>query len=180
MRNVTLGIVGAVLSIGPAFANPYDDCILQYMGSAKEQSAVYDIERACISKSSVVLTQDQIKDINNPLAYPGSYNTGYGYLENGLVIEFNNFTSFDITSVDIIITAKVDNLRHDYVVSQFLPPEPPGTMVTGLPEPALAQIIKSGASTEFFVKVPEVTNKGSDFLKNYTWNIIPIEGIPSK
>jgi hypothetical protein len=55
---IRLAGLGLLLLSTSAFANPYDDCILQHMGTAQNKDAVYAIERACISKTSAPIPFD--------------------------------------------------------------------------------------------------------------------------
>jgi hypothetical protein len=172
-------LLAFALSSQVANANPYDECILKFMGSARDQTAVYDIERACISESSVNLIASQADGISNAVAYAGSFYLGYGFMEPGLVIQFTNMTKFDLTTIDVTLITKKDNVRHDYIVREFDGPVLPHTFVTGVPEPAFDQIIKTGAWAEFFVGVSDLIDNGKNFSKNYSWSLAPIKGIPS-
>src|SRR5580704_11295989 len=87
----------------PALGNPYDDCILQHMGPAQNQAAVYAIERACIAKTSIAISRDEVANFEVAAnASVGTFNTGFS-LENGLLIELKNTTKFNITEVVVTV-----------------------------------------------------------------------------
>ena len=171
--------VGLTILSHPALANPYDDCILQHMGTAQNQAAVYAIERACIDKSSVPIPPDD--NFGGGLnANVGEFNTGgIGGPEHGLVVTMKNSTNYNITEVIIVITDKTTHEVTRYPVSAFTEPLPPGMLLSGLGEPALTQIIKPGATQRFFVRINEAAGKPSDFGNKFARGVLPTKGIPT-
>jgi hypothetical protein len=98
--------VGLTILSHPALANPYDDCILQHMGTAQNQTAVYAIERACIDKTSVPIAPDD-NFAGGLNANVGEFNTGdIGGPEHGLVVTMKNTTNYNVTEVIITIINK--------------------------------------------------------------------------
>jgi hypothetical protein len=183
MRHVVgaLVLLSVYASAGPASANPYDDCVLQHVGSAQNQTAVYAIERACINKTSVPMSlTDSGTILDSSRAWAGSFNMGSGYLQPGMVFEITNDTHFDITQVKIYVVKIGGGIQHIYKISNFRAPLRTGTFLSGLGEPGLTQVIKSGDSRQFVVEIPYADNKNGNFFKEYSWSVIPSEGIPTK
>jgi hypothetical protein len=170
---------GAGLSLlaAPALGSPYDDCILQHMGTAQNQAAVHAIERACIAKTSIGIAEgtDLVR------ATVGKFKMGFSF-QNGLLVELKNTTQFHITELIVTVQNKDTNKITEYPVDSFIMPTdlPPGYVITGLPETiAFMQIIPSGKTRTFFVHVTEVTDKFADFPKKFSWGIILTKGIPA-
>jgi hypothetical protein len=102
---VSAAVFALLTAAAPAFANPYDDCILQHMGTAQNETAVNAIERACIDKTSTAIPPDEnfAGGLGGEL---GKFNTGSGAsVEYGLLVTFKNTTNFNITEVMVTITA---------------------------------------------------------------------------
>jgi hypothetical protein len=59
-RIIASTVFAWVVGVNPAFANAYDDCILQYMAGAQNKDAIAAIERSCISKTSFYLLRTTI------------------------------------------------------------------------------------------------------------------------
>ena len=173
----TLNEVVAGGMISWVLANPYDDCILQYMGTAQNQAAVYAIERACMGKTSVSIPPDD-NFTGGLSADVGNFNIGFGGLEYGIVVTMKNTTNYNITEVMVSIINKTTHEVVRYPVTAFHAPLPPGAVITGLGEPAL-QIIKPGQTDRFFVHITEATANPSAFGKTFTWSVMPTKGIPA-
>ena len=165
----------AFQAAAPAKANPYDDCILEHMANTQTREAVYAIERACISKTSVKITEEKLT-IDS--AYAGTYNNGYQAVK-GLVISATNNTVFAITEVAVTLEDKQTRAVTRYMLDTFAGPLPNGTLVSGPPEPAFAQIIKSGASRTFLVDMRDLPVNMAEFSKHFAWDVVPTKGIPS-
>jgi hypothetical protein len=81
-------VFGLFIGTAPALANPYDDCILQHMGTAQNKAAVDAIERACIAKTSIAIPREEVANFEGGMnAHVGNFNTGFGSLEYGLLVE---------------------------------------------------------------------------------------------
>jgi hypothetical protein len=159
----------------PALANPYDDCILQHMGTAQNEAAVNAIESACIAKTSVAIPPDDFRGgIDADL---GNFNTGSGTLEYGLVVTLKNTTNFNITEVVVIVRDKTTKAATQYPVHDFDAPLPPGAWLTKLAKPANRQIIKAGDTRKFFARINEGKNNPSSFTQHFTWGVVPKKGI---
>ena len=170
--------MGLTILSHPALANPYDDCILQHMGTAQNQTAVYAIERACIDKTSVPIPPDD-NFAGGLNANVGEFNTGdIGGPEHGLVVTMKNTTNYNVTEVIITIINKTTHELTRYPVAAFNEPLPPGMLLSGLGEPALTQIIKPGATRRFFARINEAAAKPSDFGSKFAWGVLPTKGIP--
>ena len=102
-----------------ANANPYDDCILQYMAGAQNQTAAYAIERACISKTTVAVPVDILPAWNESQvsSTAGDFNVGAGHLERGIVIWITNPIPFDLTEVQVNIMNKTTKVAKNYDVT---------------------------------------------------------------
>jgi len=165
---------------GKASANPFDDCILKFMGTAQNESAVYAIERSCISKTSIDIPEDEGKKLSQEAkAFPGTYNLGGYTPETGLVIHVKNTTGFAVTQMLVSITNKATHVANTYPVFEIRTVEPQGVTVTGMPDPALAQILQKGAVINLFVAIDEVRTSGAKFGERYNWDIRAIKGIPT-
>ena len=174
---LTAIFVSTVIFSQAAVADPFDECILQHMGTARDQAAVYSIERACISKTSVAIPYDP--DFEGALsANVGSFNTGSGASINyGLVITLKNTTKFNITSLKVIIRDKLTKKDSEYFVEEFSGPFPPGFIITGLGEPSRLQIIKIGETRDFFVHIGEFVRTPAEFGKKFDWAVMPMRDI---
>jgi hypothetical protein len=177
MKTLLLAGFGAVALARAASANPYDDCILQYMGKAQDRGAVYAIERACISKTTVPIPNDP--SFAGLSANLGSFNMGFGSLAWGLVITLKNTTAYSITQVKVFIRNKATKTDAEYVVDKFDEPLPVGTVLSGLGEPYLEQVIRPGQTQSFFTAISEVAKSADEFGKKYDWFVIPTQGIPN-
>ena len=172
--------MGVMIAVSSASSNPYDDCILQYMGGAQTQMAVYAIERSCINKTAVLIPEAEIGLISSSVvAYAGLYNMGYGRSEPGLTIRIINATSFDLVEVRVLITNKKTGQARIQPVTQFNASLSPGAFYSGVGEPALVSVIKQRASREFVVPIPEVSSVSAEFSKNYSWDIFAVRGVPT-
>ncbi|MGF6875085.1 hypothetical protein [Paraburkholderia sp. MM5477-R1] len=161
-----------------AFANPYDDCILQNMKGAKTKEMVFAIERACIGKTSVDIP-DKVSTLRQVNAFSGNYNTGYGDKGTKFLIKLENTLPYDITEIKLYFINKKAPSIKSYVVDVFNEPLPQGAIVVELGEPGLAQIIKANQSRAFVVNVSDLA--GLDhFNENYDWVIYATKGIPLK
>jgi hypothetical protein len=171
---------GLLLLAAPALANPYDDCVLQHMGNAQIEVAVNAIERACIAKTSIPVSQDEARKLldGQTTALAGKFNVGGFTPERGLLVELKNTTSFDITELAVTIINKTTQRETTYPVSVFFGTLPPGVMLGKAPEPSASQILPSGKTIRFFVAIHEVTDISTDFPKNFSWSVTPIKGIP--
>jgi hypothetical protein len=170
---------GLLLLTGPALGNPYDDCILQHMGTAQDKAAVNAIERACIAKTSIAIAPNDTfpGGLNANL---GKFNTGSGVAENyGLLVTIKNTTNYNVTEVVVGIKNKGTQENTRYPVDDFQEPFPPGAILTGLAEPALAKIIKPGETRRFFVHIDEAAATPSEFEKKFTRGVMPTKGIPA-
>jgi hypothetical protein len=167
------------LDISATIANPYDDCILQHMGTAQNNAAVNAIERACISKTSVAVLQEETEMFEGETASVGRYNMGQGSLEYGLLVELRNTTKFNITEVIVTVRNTHTNKISEYPVDAFNSPLPPGAILSGLGDAALIQIIPSGKTRQFFVSITEGADKPADFGKHFSWGVVPSKGIPT-
>jgi hypothetical protein len=175
----TAAVFGLLIGTAPALANPYDDCILQHMGTAQNKDAAYAIERACISKTSVVIPLEEVRNFEGGIrGNVGQFNVGSGYPEYGLLIEFKNTTKYDITENIITVINNENNKFTEYPVDRLSSVLPPGTWITGLGDPALGQIIPSGKTVTFFVHINEVASSDGDFWKKFSWSARPTKGIP--
>jgi hypothetical protein len=178
---ISLACGAGLLSFAaPAVANPYDDCILQHMGTAQNEAAVNAIERACIAKTSIAIPREEVGNFESGTnASVGQFNTGYGSLEYGLLVELKNTTKFNITEVVVTVRNKDTNKVTEYPVDTFDAPLPPGALLSKLAEPAYRQIIQSGKTWSFFVRATEVTKSTVvDFGKKFSWGVTPTKGIP--
>ena len=81
----------------------------------------------------------------------GQFNMGWGRPAFGLLVEFKNTTTFDVTEVVVTVRNKDTGKITEYPVTAFSGPLPPGAIITGLPEPAFNQIIRSGKTISFFL-----------------------------
>jgi hypothetical protein len=176
--NVTLAA-----ALAPAHANPYDDCILEHMGTAQNEAAAHSIQRACISKSSISITRtfDPTADLN-AMAWPGNYNTGYidGW-KYGLLVRIKNLSTFNITELVVIVRDQKTNKTNEYVVSDFDEPLNGPGLISKEAEPAYRNIIPVGKTRAFLVPATEVTEDAiNDFFKRFTWNLRLSKGIPSE
>jgi hypothetical protein len=119
VRALVAAIVTLVASAATGHANPYDDCVLEHMGTAQNEAAVHSIQRACISKSSIVITRifDPTADLDAK-AWPGNYNTGYGW-KYGLLVRIKNLSTFNITELVVVVGDQKTNKTNEYVVSDF-------------------------------------------------------------
>jgi hypothetical protein len=174
---MALRTAGAILvclgiSMGVASASPYDDCILQYMGNAQNKEAVYAIERSCISKSSVPISEKLT--INS--AHSGSYNNGFGSTVKGLVLSIVNNAAFDVTEIVVTIVNKTTKEITKYAVTIFL--EPTNYVYTGVPEPGL-NFIKTKSSRTFLVDMNDLTIDMNQFGIYYDWELTATKGIPN-
>jgi len=170
--------VGLLVLSTRVLANPYDDCILQNMGTAQNEAAVYAIERACINKASVPIPPDD-KFAGALNANAGDFNTGHGSLEHGLVVTMKNTTNYSITEVVVSILHKGTQESTRYTVSSFNAPLPPGAIISKLGEPALTRTIKPGETRRFFVHIDEVLPAHPEFTKKFAWDVMPTKGIPA-
>jgi hypothetical protein len=171
---------GPLLLTAPALGNPYDDCILQHMGTAQDKTAVNAIERACIAKTSIAIPPDD-NFAGGLNANIGKFNTGSGAADNsGLLVTMKNTTIYNVTEVVVRIVNKRTQEIARYPIDSFSEPFPPGTVLTGLGEPALLQIVKPGETRRFFVHIDEaMTQPADDFGKKFTWGVTPTKGIPA-
>jgi hypothetical protein len=80
------------------------------------------------------------------IAIPGDWNAGFARLDRGLVIKMTNTTAFDLTELDISISAKGSGIVKHYPVTRFLDILEGGGFYSALPEPGLLSIIKAGES----------------------------------
>ena len=94
---IALSAVLLTVLMVPARANPYDDCILEHMDTAPNETAAYAIERACVSKTSVPIATTPDVLSTEGKARADHFNTGFGY-SYGLLVMINNSTIFNITS----------------------------------------------------------------------------------
>jgi len=163
----------------PALANPYDDCILQHMGTAQNEAAVHAIERACIGKTSVPIPPDD-NFAGGIAAAVGNFSTGSGAPEYGLLVTLKNTTKLNITEVVTVIRNTDTKKAEEYPVHEFDEPLPPGAMRTKLAEPAYRQIIRTGATRKFFVRITEARDNPSEFPKRFTWGVVPTKGIAAQ
>jgi hypothetical protein len=163
----------------PALANPYDDCILQHMGTAQNKAAVHAIERACIGKTSIPIPPDD-NFAGGIAAAVGNFNTGSGAPEYGLLVTLKNTTNLNVTEVVIAIRNKDTKKAEEYPVHEFDESLPPGVMLTKLAEPAYRQIIKAGETRKFFVRIIEARDNPSEFPKRFTWGVVPTKGIAAQ
>jgi hypothetical protein len=171
-------VFGLFIGTAPALANPYDDCILQHIGTAQNKAAVDAIERACIAKTAIAIPREEVSNFEGGInARVGQFNAGFGSLEYGLLVEFKNTTKYNITEVVVTVQNKDTNKTAEYLVDAFNSPLPPGAVLTELAEPAYRQIIPSGKTWSFFVHINEVASDG-DFGKKFTWGVTPTKGIP--
>jgi hypothetical protein len=185
-----------------AYANPYDDCVLEHLPSAQSEAATFAIERACISKTSIPLnitdvpadlyakearTIDDMKARASGLAYlhgmawvahflsPDRLNLIYG-----LLVEIKNSTSFAITELVVTVEdRKTEKTTNEYVISDFdTSLDGPG-YISKLADPAQRNIIPVGAARKFFVQASEVTEAtADDFSKKFYWHVRLSKGIP--
>jgi hypothetical protein len=171
--------VGLTILSHPALANPYDDCILQHMGTAQNQAAVYAIERACIDKSSVPIPPDD--------NFGGGLNANVGEFNTGRHWWARAWTCRDDEKHHQLQYYRGNNryYRQDYSrsysISRFCIHRTitPGMLLSALGEPALTQIIKPGATQRFFVRINEAAGKPSDFGNKFAWGVLPTKGIPT-
>jgi hypothetical protein len=175
---IPLACAAGLALTAPAVANPYDDCILQHMPTAQNDAAVRAIERACIDKTSVPIPADN-HFAGGLSAGLGRYNTGDGVADNyGLLVTMKNTTDYNVTQVVVDIGNKETHEITPYPVDAFSEPLPLGSVLTGLGEPALLQIIKPGETRRFFVHIGEASARPSDFEKKFWWGVMPSRGIP--
>lgn len=178
MRYIAHALLG-FLALAPtvARANAYDDCILQYMGGAQNQTAAYAIERSCISKVSVNLNAIQLQGMLKSifLINVGSFSAGYTTPLVGMLIRLDNNGPAPITSVSISLTDKKTQAMGHYTVTRFMEMQNPGVLFSGIPEPIFEQSIPPGTSKTFIVEVPGVGNNLIGFLAAYDWFIVDIK-----
>ena len=180
MKSFFMILATTLALASPAYANSYDDCILRYVAGAQNQTAVYAIERACISKTQVLIPNTFSKAVTNASpAYYGSYNIGDGTgLQLVFLISLKNVTPFDLTEVALSIQNRATGYVSSYNVDTFLGVLPPGTFLSGVGEPAFDDIIKVGQTTQFYVKINEQANSSTEFGRLFNWWITPTKGIP--
>jgi hypothetical protein len=181
LRRLVTGpcVAGFSLLTAPAIANPYDDCILQHMGTAQSDTAVNAIERACIDKTSVVIPPDD-NFAGGLDAGLGKFNTGSGAaVDYGLLVTMENSTHYYVTEVVVSVFDKSTKKVTRYSVDTFDAPLPSGTFLTKLGEPAYRWVIKPGTTRQFFVHINEATQTASDFAKKFAWGVMPTKGIPA-
>jgi hypothetical protein len=179
MRSSTtkLFFLAAALAIAsPAFANPYDDCILQYMGNAQNRDAIDNIQVACISKTSVSIPEDQVEKIT-VLAWAGKYSIGGIEAKNGLLIKLTNNTDYAITAIKVSVEDKKTRKTTVHAVDRFLAPFYGPGWISRYGEPRFNQIIQPGQTSEFVVWMPEVPDSVTTFPFS-SWNVTPVKGIP--
>jgi Rap1a immunity proteins len=163
-----------------AGTHDYDDCILEHMGTAQNESAAYAIQRACISKASIGLTPISTPSDLDATAWAGSFNVinSWNY---GLLVRIKNSTSFNITELVVEVSDRKTNKTNEYVIDSFDEPAPTGVIITKLGEPAYRNMIPVGKTRSFFVPASEVTKETTnDFFKRFTWNLRLSKGIPTE
>jgi hypothetical protein len=179
---MTKFIASAVLLaalIAPARANPYDDCILEHMGTAKIEEAVYAVERACISKTSVPITSTFDELAREGRAWADYFNTGFGY-SYGLQVTIKNTSPFNITELVVVVQDRKTGKVNEYVLNQFHEPLSGSGFVSKPAPPDFQNIIHVGTTRSFFVAATEVTEgTAKDFFKRFTWGLRLSKGIPA-
>jgi len=170
--------VSLLLSAAPALGNPYDDCILEFLGASQSEVAVNAVERACINKVSVAIQVDKKAANFGVSASVGNFNTGYS-VEYGLAVRVWNATEFDVTEVKVLITHRESGMVGEYFVENFDPPIAAGMSISKLGAPHYRQIIKSGQIRTFFMRIDEQAKDSTQFAKEFSWEAVPTKGIPS-
>ena len=151
-----------VLAVVPrtAFANAYDECVLQYMNGAKDKTAVYAIERACISKVSVSVQSDQLTDFAASIYITavGSFNIWSLTPSAGFLVKIVNVRLNPISSISFFLVDKKTKVISHFPVTRFVEPLPPNVISSGPGEPMFEQIIPPGTSRTFFVAADGLGN----------------------
>ena len=88
-------------STGLAFANAFDDCVLENMRGVTSDAAAKSIKVACLRKNSVVLSQDELRGLRLVSGFYGTYG-----LRNtpGFTVEVKNDTGYIITEITFAIS----------------------------------------------------------------------------
>jgi hypothetical protein len=170
------GFAVAVAMLAPApaaHANAFDDCVLKNMQGVTSDAAAKSIKVACLRKSSVPLTDDDVKGLK---VWSGFYGT-FGITRTpGFTAEVKNNTGFIITELTFGIS--VDGGPPEmYRVDDFNYQEP-GVIYTGLaPDPTYdmrIDVLKS-KKFQFALDRPDIDKK-----KKWNWYIAGAKGIVSQ
>lgn len=156
-----------------AQANAFDDCILKNMQGVTSDVAAKSVKIACLRKSSVPLTDDDVRGLQ---ISSGGYGT-FGITRTpGFTAEVKNNTGFIITEITFGIS--IDGGPAEmYRVDDFMYQEP-GVIYAGLPpDPTVEMRIDSLKSKKFQFALdrPEIDKK-----KKWNWYIAGAKGIVSR
>jgi hypothetical protein len=94
---------GALLGLSTmALANAFDDCVLEKMPSATSDLVAKSIKTACLRKSSVDLTQDDLHSVVGEMVYGAFGSDG----EPGFMVDLKNDTNFIVTEVTVAVAVE--------------------------------------------------------------------------
>jgi hypothetical protein len=170
-KSVFWGLLAAGWS-GAAQANAFDDCVLKNMQGATSDVAAKSIKVACIRRSSVTLTDNDIKHLKVSSGFYGTFGMTH---TSGFTAEVKNETGFIVTEITFSI-AIGDGPAEMYRVDNFNYQQP-GVIYTGLnPDPTYDLRIDPLKSKKFQFSLdrPAIDKK-----KKWGWSIVGAKGIVS-
>ncbi len=171
-KTVFLAAVAGAWAV-QAQANAFDDCVLKNMQGATSDVAARSIKVACIRKSSVALSDDDVKELKVSSGFYGAFGITH---TPGFTAEVKNNTGFIITELTFGITIG-DGPAEMYRVDSFNYQEP-GVLYAGPnPDPTYdmrIDVLKS-KKFQFALDRPDIDKK-----KKWNWYIAGAKGIVSQ
>ncbi|SDK42606.1 hypothetical protein [Bradyrhizobium ottawaense] len=173
MKIIGISAAMAVAWAATAQANAFDDCVLKNMQGATSDVAAKSIKVACIRKSSVTLTDDDLKGLKVSNGFYGTF----GMMRTpGFTAEVKNNTGFIVTEITFAITIG-DGPAEMYRVDNFNYQEP-GVIYTGpAPDPTFDMRIDPLKSKKFQF---EMDRREIEKKKKWGWSLVGAKGIVSQ
>jgi hypothetical protein len=170
-------LIAAVLCIGPAAANPFDECVLSDMKGVTSDLAAKSIKVACLRKSSVEIPSETLATVKATANY-GDWGNGHG---TGFMIHIDNQIEYVITEITVRI--KVGSGPDRLIrTDDFTQPPPPGVIYTGLPpDPTVSMMIKPFSVNDYWIPMKtdiDLHSKTKPASPGYNWDLMTAKGIP--
>lgn len=165
--------VAVACAAGQARANAFDDCVLENMRGTTSDLAAKSIKVACLRKSSVDISKEDLVGISGRAEY-ADWGPQYG---KGFLLQLENNTAYIVTSVTIDVHVGVGDNQF-FQIDDFWSPTPGVIYPAPPPDPTVSMQIPRHSKITYRLVAPQT---GTDIkTQNFKWGISAAKGIPSK
>lgn len=139
-------------AVSDARANPFDDCVLDKMTGVTSDLAAKSIKVACLRKSSVDISDEDLKALIGQAEY-GDFGAQFG---KGFWIHLENKTNYVVTEVTIKVQVGEGDMQFFHTDDFYTPRPQPGVIITGLPpDPTRSMQIQRFGKIDYRVITPQ-------------------------